>query len=300
MADEEPKEESTDNSDQQPEEQPNDSDQAAEQSEEQPVESDQASDQSEELPAAESGQTPQVEQQPAGNDQPAEQSGGGGGGGGSGGGVGGGGPADDAVAADSRQKRPLRVIAEFTQEGKKFIGDTTLDVSEWDDVKREPGKSRFPNVPFFQDTAGPKGNVIDTGPISGGVPGEEVLIRPDARVYLAEAVQSTGEILYQYCSRSFVIPMPSGTDVLPVKFDVEVRNVDPQTVTVDKKMLDKVPGGTEEDAAKNLVRQSPQLKGHSTFDLDATPLGNHKFRVTGKYLTGDFQSPVGRKFIPGL
>ena len=204
-----------------------------------------------------------------------------------------------AVPADSgsEKKRPLRVMAEFTQEGQKFIGDITIEVSEW--TNGRPGNPRFPTVWFFQETHGPKGNVIDTGPLPGGVPGVEVLITAHARVPLPDQPNISRDESFQNCSRGFVIPMPSGTDVLRVKFDVEVRKVDPQTVTVDKKALDKeVPGGIEAEAAKNMVRHSPQLTGHSTFDLDATPLGNHKFRVTGKYLTGDIQSSSGRKFVP--
>jgi hypothetical protein len=305
MSDEEPRDESTDESEQQAEEPPADSDQSTEQTEDQTAERDQSAEPSEGQPTETDQPSGQSEEQAADSDQAAEQSedatGGGGGGGGSGEGVGGGGPADDAVAADSRQKRPLRVIAEFTQEGKKFIGDITLDVSEWDNVKREPGKSRFPDVPFLQDTAGPKANVIDTGPIPGGVPGAEVLIRGDARAPLPDEPDSSGAPTFQWCSRSFVVPMPAGTDVLPVNFDVEVGKIEPQTKTVDKKALAKLgPGGDEAAAAKAMVRQSPQLKGKFTFDLDATPLGNHNFRVTGKYLTGDIQSSTGRKFIPGL
>jgi hypothetical protein len=302
MSDDDPKDEPVDDSEQQADEQATDSaqsagqaeeqpagaDQPAEQSEEQPADSDQQVEQSEEQPAASDQAAEHSEEQPAESDQAAEQSGdatgGGGGGGGSGGGVGGGGSADDAVAADSgsEKKRPLRVMAEFTQEGQKFIGDP-----------------RFPTVWFFQETHGPKGNVIDTGPLPGGVPGVEVLITAHARVPLPDQPNISRDESFQNCSRGFVIPMPSGTDVLRVKFDVEVRKVDPQTVTVDKKALDKeVPGGIEAEAAKNMVRHSPQLTGHSTFDLDATPLGNHKFRVTGKYLTGDIQSSSGRKFVP--
>jgi DNA mismatch repair ATPase MutL len=316
MSDDEPKDESTGDSEQQSDQEPSDrdqpsaqsddapadSDQSTEQSEEQPADSDQSAEQQEEQPAASNQAAEQSEEQPAESDHAAEQSGdatgGGGGGGGSGEGFGGGGPADDAVAADSSSQstRPLRVIAVFTQEGQKFIGDITIEVSEW--TNGRPGKSRFPTASFLQDTAGSKGNVIDTNPIPGGVPGEKVLIRADARVALVDLVDKSGQVPYQYCSRSYVIPMPSGTDVLPVKFDVEVQKLDPQTVTVDKKKVDEVPGGNEADAAKNMVRQSPQLKGHLTFDLDATPLGNHKFRVIGKYLTGDIRSSTGEKFIP--
>ena len=295
--------EQNDQSTEQSEEQPGESDQPAEQTEEQPGESDQSAEQSKEQPADSDQPVEQSEEQPTDSEQAAEQSGdatgGGGGGGGSGGGSGGGGPADDAVAADSSSQstRPLRVMAVFTQQGQKFLGDITIEVSEW--TNGRPGKSRFPTVPFLQDTAGSKGNVIDTNPIPGGVPGDKVLIRADARVHLVDLRDESGQVPYQYCSRSYVILMPSGTDVLPVKFDVEVQKLDPQTVTVDKKKLDEVPGGGDEAAAaKHMVSRSQQLKGHLTFDLDATPLGNHKFRVTGKYLTGDIQSSTGEKFTP--
>jgi hypothetical protein len=317
MSDDDPKDEPVDDSEQQADEQATDSDQSAGQAEQQPVESDQTAEQTEDQAATSDESAEQSVEQPAESDQTTEQSEGqpsvesdqlagqpdeatgGGGGGGSGGGVGGGGPADDAVPADSgsEKKRPLRVMAEFTQEGQKFIGDITIEVSEW--TNGRPGNPRFPTVWFFQETHGPKGNVIDTGPLPGGVPGVEVLITAHARVPLPDQPNISRDESFQNCSRGFVIPMPSGTDVLRVKFDVEVRKVDPQTVTVDKKALDKeVPGGIEAEAAKNMVRHSPQLTGHSTFDLDATPLGNHKFRVTGKYLTGDIQSSSGRKFVP--
>jgi hypothetical protein len=94
MSDDEPKDESTDASEQQPEEQPTDtdqpsaqsddaradsdqavdSDQSAEQSDEQPADSDQPAEQSEEQSADTDQAVDQSEEQPAEADQPAEQS----------------------------------------------------------------------------------------------------------------------------------------------------------------------------------------------------------------------------------
>jgi hypothetical protein len=86
MSDDEPKDESTDDSEQQAEEQPTDTDQPAEQSEEQPVDdqpeqqaeeqpadSDQPAEPSEEQPTESDQPSEQAEEQPANGDQPAEQ-----------------------------------------------------------------------------------------------------------------------------------------------------------------------------------------------------------------------------------
>jgi hypothetical protein len=134
-------------SDEQPAEQ---GDQPEQQAEEQPAEGDQPAEQTEETPRDSDQPTDQVEEQPAESDQSAEQSGdatgGGGGGGGSGGGSGGGGPADDAVAADSGSgpKHRLQVIAKFTQEGgQMFPGDVKLNVYEYDDQKGKQGRKLF-------------------------------------------------------------------------------------------------------------------------------------------------------------
>jgi hypothetical protein len=73
MSDDEPKDESTDDSEQQSNEQTAESDQPAEQSEEQPADTDQAVDQPEEQPAEGDQPAEQSEEQPAESDQPAEQ-----------------------------------------------------------------------------------------------------------------------------------------------------------------------------------------------------------------------------------
>jgi hypothetical protein len=291
MSDDEPKDEPTDNSEQQADEQATDSDQSAGQAEEQPADSDQPAEQSEEQPADSDQPAEPSEEQPAESDQAAEQSGnatgGGGGGGGSGGGSGGGGPADDAVAADSSSQstRPLRVMAEFTQGGsQKFNGEIRIEVSEYDDVKRKIGVSRFP-LPgagqwAFQKTSS-KGNVIDTNPLPGGVPGVKVAVTAMANVLVD--VGPSGEV-FQSPSRTFVIPMPSGTDVLPVRFDLEVKDETKEIAALDAL------------AAETKFRES--VKGHLVLTLNAQPIGKGRFRVTGKYLTGDIQSSTGEKFIP--
>jgi DNA mismatch repair ATPase MutL len=74
MNDDEPKEASADDSEQQAEEQPTDSEQPAEQSEEQPADSDQPAEQAEEQPAESDQPAEQSEEQPAESDQQTEQS----------------------------------------------------------------------------------------------------------------------------------------------------------------------------------------------------------------------------------
>lgn len=71
--DNEPKDESTDDSEQQAEQQPTDSDQAAAQAEEQPSDTDQAAEQTEEQPADSDEPPDQAQEQPAESDQPADQ-----------------------------------------------------------------------------------------------------------------------------------------------------------------------------------------------------------------------------------
>ncbi len=73
MSDDEPKDEPTDNSEQQADEQATDSDQAAGQAEEQPADSDQPSEQTEEQPTDSDQAAEQSEEQPADSDQPSEQ-----------------------------------------------------------------------------------------------------------------------------------------------------------------------------------------------------------------------------------
>src|SRR6266446_2674925 len=74
MSDDESKNESTDDSERQSDEQPTDSDQPVEQSEEQPADSDQPVEQAEEQPAESEQPVEQSEEQPGASEQPTEQS----------------------------------------------------------------------------------------------------------------------------------------------------------------------------------------------------------------------------------
>ena len=97
----------------------------------------------------------------------------------------------------------------------------------------------------------------------------EVLIFAHARVLLPTADYQTID------SQDFKIPMPSG-DTLRAKFDLTEADVE------------KTVNAPDADAAKAMVYQSPQLKGHLVLgDLKAEAIGNQQFRVTGKFLSGD-------------
>ncbi len=236
MSDDEPKDESTDDSQQQAEGQPADSDQSAEQSEEQPADSDQ--------PAASAS----ADNTLAFAGGAASPDGGGGGG-------------ATKVSAGN-----LKVIAEFTQEGNKFVGDILIHVYESD--KGQQGRLLFQtDGQYWQDT-NKKGNVITTPMLR--VATSEVLIFAHARVVLSTAGYQTMD------SQGFKIPMPSG-DTLQAKFDVGVGEIE------------KTVNAPDADAAKAIASQSPQLKGHLVLapGLDAQPAGSQQFRVTGKFLSGD-------------
>jgi len=270
MSDNEAKDESTGDSEQPSEEQPTEGDQPAEQSDEQPTESDQPADeqqqaeQTEEQPADTGQPAQQLEEQPVDSDQPATAASadntlafaegaaspddGGGGGGGT------------KVSA-----RNLKVIAEFTEEDEKFIGDILIHVFESDNGQQ--GRLLFQTGGQFWQDAVQKGNVITTPMLR--VATSEVLIFAHARVLLPTADYQTID------SQDFKIPAPSG-DTLRVKFDVGIGEIDNKVNAPDA------------NAAIAKVLQSPQLKGHLVKgDLKAESVGNQQFRVTGKFLSGD-------------
>ena len=262
QSEEQPAEE-TDQAVDQSEEQPTDSDQPAEQAEEQPADSDQQTEQSDEQPA-EDQPSDQAEEQPADSDQPAT-----------------GASADDTLAfaggaaapaggggsgATKVSTRNLKVIAEFTQDGQKFIGDILIHVFESDNGQQ--GRLLFQtDGQYWQDT-NKKGNVITTPMLRVGT--SEVLIFAHARVALPSAGYQTMD------TQDLKFPMPSG-DTLRVKFDVGIGELDNKVNAPDA------------NAAIAKVSQSPQLKGHLVLapGLDAEPAGNQQFRVTGKFLSGD-------------
>jgi hypothetical protein len=192
MSDDQLKDESTDVSEQQLEEQPSESDQ--------PV-------------ASETG-----DDTLAFADDAASAAGGNGGdGGGSEGGFEGGGAADDAVAADSGSgsKRNLKVVAEFTQEGdQKFVGDIMIKVFESDNGQQ--GRFLFPTGGQFWQSTTSKGNTITT-PLLRGVGSSEVIVWAQTR-----ASDGTNS---QNMDWGFAIPTPSG-DTLQVAFDVDVGEVE--------------------------------------------------------------------------
>ena len=198
----------------------------------------------------------------------------GGSGGASGGEFGGGEPADDAVAADSGSgsKRNLKVVAEFTQEGdQKFVGDIMIKVFESDSGQQ--GRFLFPTGGQFWQSTTSKGNIITT-PLLRGVASSEVIVWAQTR-----ASDGTNS---QNMDWGFAIPMPSG-DTLQIAFDVDVGEVE------------KTVNAPDANAAKAIVSQSPPLKGHVVFDLDAQSVGNQQFRVTGKFYTGEIKSSAGQR-----
>jgi hypothetical protein len=267
MSDNEAKDESTDDSEQPSEEQPTEGDQPAEQPTEsdQPADEQQQAEQTEEQPADTDQPAQQLEEQPVDNDQPATAASagntlafaegaaspddGGGGGGGT------------KVSA-----RNLKVIAEFTEEGQKFIGDILIHVFESDNGQQ--GRLLFQtDGQYWQDT-NKKGNVITTPMLR--VASSQILVFAHARVLLPNGDYQTMD------TQDFKIPMPSG-DTLQIKFDVGVGEIE------------KTINAPDADKAKAIAIQSPQLKGHYVLPpgLDAQPAGNQQFRVTGKFLSGD-------------
>src|SRR5207244_1731338 len=109
----------------------------------------------------------------------------------------------------------LKVIAEFTEEGQKFIGDILIHVFESDNGQQ--GRLLFQTGgQFWQDTT-QKGNVITTPMLR--VASSEVLIFTHARVSLPTGDYQTMD------SQDFKIPLPSG-DTLRVKFDVGVGEIE--------------------------------------------------------------------------
>jgi hypothetical protein len=208
------------------------------------------------------------------DDTASDAGGDGGGSDGTGGGFGGGGPADDAVAADSGSgsKRNLKVVAEFTQEGsQKFIGDIMIKVFESDSGQQ--GRFLFPTGGQFWQNTTSKGNIITT-PLLRGVASSEVIVWAQTRASDGNNSQNM--------DWGFAIPMPSG-DTLQVAFDVDVAEVE------------KTVNASDANAAKAIVSQSPPLKGHVVFDLDAQSIGNQQFRITGKFYTGEIKSSLGQR-----
>ena len=198
----------------------------------------------------------------------------GGAGEGSEGGFGGGGAADDTVAADSGSgsKRDLKVVVEFTQEGdKKFVGDIMIKVFESD--RGQQGRFLFPTGGQLWQSTTSKGNTITT-PLIRGVATSEVIVWAQTR-----ASDGTNS---QNMDWGFAIPIPSG-DTLQVAFDVDVGEVE------------KTVNAPDANEAKATVSQSPPLKGHVAFDLDAQSVGNQQFRVTGKFYTGEIRSSAGQR-----
>ncbi len=296
MSDDEPKDESTDDSEQQPaegdqpsaeeqpaeqvddsteqaEEQPSESDQSAQRAEEPAVADDQATEPSQEQPADSDQPTDQADEQAAESDQTTDQSGDptgeGGGGSGSGGGSASGGPADNAVpAAGGGGSHKLKVIAEFIEEGKPFLGDIKILLLDYD---KNGVSSQVWDQGNWQDTRTKGENVVTTPLVRFTT--SEVGITADARI-------SYGMGSLQIIGREFVFPMPSG-DTLRTKFEIEIGQVD-ETVSAP-----------DEDQAKGKVFLMPKFRGKS-ISLDAQALGNQKFHVTGKYATGSISSPDGR------
>jgi hypothetical protein len=261
---------------------PADGDQPAEQSDEQPAEetdqpgqqsddqstgeSEQPPEQSDEKPSDESDQLAEQSDQVAEADEEQADQGGGGSVGGA-----------DNLASDTVASaggagttkvsgRNLKVIAEFTEEGEKFIGDILIHVFESDNGQQ--GRLLFQTGgQFWQDT-NKKGNVITTPMLR--VTTSEVLVFAHARVLLPNGDYQTMD------TQDFKIPMPSG-DTLQIKFDVGVGEIE------------KTINAPDADKAKAIAIQSPQLKGHYVLPpgLDAQPAGSQQFRVTGKFLSGD-------------
>lgn len=260
-----------DDSTEQAEEQPSEGDQSAEQAEEPAVTDDQATEPSQEQPADSDRPTNQADEQVAESDQTTDQSGDptgkGGGGSGSGGGSASGGPADDAVpAGGGGGGRKLKVIAEFTEEGKPFLGDIKILLLDYD---KNGVSSQVWDQGNWQDTR--TGNVVTTPLVRFTT--SEVAITADARI-------SYGMGSLQIIGREFVFPMPSG-DTLRTKFEIEIGQVD-ETVSAP-----------DEDQAKGKVFLMSKFRDKS-ISLDARALGNQKFHVTGKYATGGISSPDGR------
>jgi hypothetical protein len=274
----------------QSEDAPADGDQPAEQSDEQPAEeTDQPEQQSDNQSAGESDQAAeQSDEQASDSDQPAEPSDqvadlageqadqGNGGAGSAAEDISGdavafaGGAASPAAGggggATKVSARNLKVIAEFTEEGNKFIGDILIHVFESDNGQQ--GRLLFQTGgQFWQDTAR-KGNVITTPMLR--VASSQILVFAHARVLLPNGDYQTMD------TQDFKIPMPSG-DTLQIKFDVGVGEIE------------KTINAPDADKAKAIAIQSPQLKGHYVLPpgLDAQPAGNQQFRVTGKFLSGD-------------
>jgi hypothetical protein len=168
------------------------------------------------------------------------------------------------------------VTAEFTQEGgQKFVGDMSINVYDGKHISHGNGGSTqiFPPGDTTDWQFAPeKGNVITTPILS--VTSSEVLITAGARVLLTTIPgQGQSGLGYQYFAQNFVFPMPSG-GTLKAKFEVEVANLDEP---VDAPNASK---------AISIISQG-KLKGKVTFPLKAQAIQRQRFRVTGKYFTGN-------------
>lgn len=161
--------------------------------------------------------------------------------------------------------RNLKVVAEFTEEGQKFIGEILIHVFESDNGQQ--GSLLFPTSgQFWQDTVH-KGNVITTPALR--VSTSEILVFAHARVLLPGGDYQTMD------TQGSSVPLPAG-DTLQLKFDVGVGEVDMKINAPDA------------NAAIGKALQSPQLKGHLVKgNLKAESAGNQQFRVTGQFLSGD-------------
>jgi len=181
------------------------------------------------------------------------------------------GVASDAVAAAGGAgttkigSRNLKVAAEFTEEGQKFIGEILIHVFESDNGQQ--GRLLFPTTGQFWQNTVQKGNVITTPALR--VSTSEILVFAHVRVLLPTGDYQTMD------TQDLRIPLPSG-DTLQLKFDVGVGEVDMKVNAPDA------------NAAIAKALQSPQLKGHLVKgDLKTDSVDNQQFRVTGTFLSGD-------------
>jgi hypothetical protein len=259
--------EQTDQSTQQSDQEPVDGDQPADQSQEQPAEADQAVVKAEEQPSGidesveqvdQSGKADQTAEQPADANQAATSEG-----------------EDDAVALGGghgdtakTSAHNVRVIAEFTEGGEKFLGEIKLLLFAYNNT----GVSTQLWDQGRWQAAVVSGNVITTPMVRFTT--SQLAITADARVFF-------GAGSYQVMGGEFVFPVPSG-DTLRTKFDVGVAKVD-ETVTAP-----------DVDIAKGKVFQMPKFRGKFV-SLNAQSAGNQQFHVKGKYNTRTITSFDGRQ-----
>jgi hypothetical protein len=136
----------------------------------------------------------------------------------------------------------------------------------------QQGRLLFPTSgQFWQETV-QKGNVI-TSPLIRDVAGSAVIAFAHTRVPLV-GDDPVGD--FQTTDvQDLEIPMPSG-DTLKMTFEVGVEQ------------LENTVNAPDANAALSKVLQSSQFKGYLVKgDLKAESAGNQRFRVTGKFLSGD-------------